>query len=83
MNNLKYCPNCKKEKSVTDFYTDVTKVDGYATNCICCKNRSKPSAVVRLDGKSIDERIKSNIESKQMQENWLKYNAPKKGNDYY
>lgn len=82
--DTKYCPNCKKEKSVTDFYTDVTKVDGYATNCTHCKMRhSKPAALVKLDGKSIDERVTANIHSKQMQENWLKYNTPMKGNDYY
>ena len=37
MKTVKYCPKCKTEKSVTDFYVDRHSPDGYATACKACR----------------------------------------------
>ena len=37
MKTVKFCPKCKTEKSVTDFYVDRHSPDGYATACKACR----------------------------------------------
>ena len=37
MKTVKYCPKCKTEKSVNDFYVDRHSPDGYATACKACR----------------------------------------------
>lgn len=37
MKTMKFCPKCKTEKSVTDFYIDKHSSDGYATSCKSCR----------------------------------------------
>ena len=37
MKTVKYCPKCKTEKSVTDFYVDRHSQDGYTSACKACR----------------------------------------------
>lgn len=37
MKTVKFCPKCKTEKSVTDFYVDRHSPDGYTTACKACR----------------------------------------------
>ena len=40
---MKYCPTCKKEKVVTDFYTNKSKKDGLHSECKECSKVRKQS----------------------------------------
>lgn len=37
---LKYCYKCKKEKHISDFYSNISKFDGLASECKSCSNEA-------------------------------------------
>ena len=50
----KKCNCCNEIKSVTEFYKDKSKIDGYTTFCILCKKESNKQSYL----KNIDRRLK-------------------------
>lgn len=75
---MKYCPNCKKEKRISDFTIDRTKKDGLATNCTHCRMKNRPNSQVKAEKCSIQETENNNDLSKRLQEEWLRKNKPTK-----
>lgn len=47
----KICNKCKQEKSLSDFYKDKTKKDGYRNQCKYCEgNKGKCKPITQIDG---------------------------------